>query len=82
MDQHNKTSAYDNDDLRFFQKEPPFWPRMIGIGILVLAAVLLVAYSTYQVLSISLAFIGEQTLNPMLPMAVVWGTILLLATAR
>ena len=82
MDQHNKTNKSDTDDFRFFEKEPPFWPRVIGIGVLVLVAVLLVAYSTYQVLSITLAFIGEQALSPYLLMAAVLGAILFLVAVR
>ncbi len=82
MDHHNETNKYDTDDFRFFEKEPPFWPRVIGIGILVLVAVLLVAYSTYQVLSITLAFIGDQPLSPYLPMAAILGAILFLVAVR
>jgi len=62
---------YDSDDFRFFDKEPPFWPRVIGIGIMVVIAVLIVAYGTYQVLSITPAFIGAETPSPHVLMVIV-----------
>ena len=71
MDQRKETDKYDNDDLRFFDKEPPFWPRVIGIGIMLVIAVLIVTYSTYQLLSITPAFIGEQTPSPHVLMVIV-----------
>src|SRR5207253_1189337 len=52
MDQRKEPDKYDSGDFRFFDKEPPFWPRVIGIGIMLVIAVLMVAYGTYQVLSI------------------------------
>jgi hypothetical protein len=55
---------------------------VIGIGILVLIAISLVAYSTYQVLAISSAFFESQSLNPMLLIAVVLGAVLFLAAVR
>lgn len=64
MDQRDKTDQYDIDDPRFPDKEPHFWPRVIGIGILVLAAILLVAYSTFEIGSIAMAFISDKTLRP------------------
>ena len=71
MDQRKAPDKYDNDDFRFFDKEPPFWPRVIGIGIMLVITVLIVAYGTYQVLSITPAFVGEQTPNPQVLMVIV-----------
>jgi len=82
MNQRNRTDKYDIDDLRSFEKNPPFWPRVIGFGILALAAVLLIAYSTFETGSIAMAFIAEQPLSPYLLTAVLLGAILLLVIVR
>jgi len=82
MEQRKDTNKYDTDDFRLFEKEPPFWHKVIGLGILVLIAISLVAYSTYQVLAISSAFFESQSLNPMLLIAVVLGAVLFLVAVR
>ena len=64
MDQRKEPDKYDNDDFRFFDKGPSLWPRLIGVGIMLVIAALILAYGTYQVLSITPAFIGEQTPSP------------------
>ncbi len=64
MDKHNDIKNFDNDDFQFFKEKPSIWPRVIGFGILGLSAVLLVAYSTFAIGSIAMAFISEQTLRP------------------
>ena len=82
MEQRKDTNKYDTDDFRLFEKEPPFWHKVIGLGILVLIAISLVAYSTYQVLAISSAFFESQSLNPMLLIAVFLGAVLFLVAVR
>jgi hypothetical protein len=78
MDQNKEIKEYDGADFQFFEKQPSIWPRVIGIGILGLIAVLLVAYTTFEAGSIAVAFIGEQSLTPYVLVVVVLVTIALL----
>ncbi len=71
MDKHNDINNVDNDDFQFFKQKPSVWPRVIGFGILGLSAVLLVAYSTFAIGSIAMAFTSEQTLRPVVLAVVV-----------
>jgi len=75
MDKHNDIKNVDEGDFQFFKSRPSMWPRVIGYGILGLSAVLLVAYSTFEIGSIARAFIGDQTLRPVVLLVVVLAAI-------
>ncbi len=62
MNHLDEIKKHDGDDFQMFEKQPSKWPRVIGFGILGLGAVLLVAYSTFEIGS--MAFIGDQTQRP------------------
>ncbi len=75
MDKHNDIKKVDDSDFQFFKKQPSMWPWVIGFGILGLSAVILVAYSTFEIGSVAMAFIGDQTLRPVLLLVIVLAAI-------
>ena len=75
MDKHNDIKKFEDSDFQFFKKQPSMWPWVISFGILALGAVLLVAYSTFEAGSIAMAFIGDQTLRPVVLLVVVLAAI-------
>jgi hypothetical protein len=75
MDKHNDIEKVDDGDFQFFKSRPSIWPLVIGFGILGLSAVLLVAYSTFEIGSSARAFISDQTLRPVVLLVVVLAAI-------
>ena len=78
MDKHNDINKFDAEDFHFLEKRSSVWPWVIGIGILGLSAVLLVAYSIFEIGSVAMAFISEQTLRPVVLLVVVLVAIVVL----
>jgi hypothetical protein len=75
MEQHNDIKKVDDGEFQFFKSRPSMWPRVIGYGILGLSAVILVAYSTFEIGSNARAFISDQTLRPVVLLVVVLAAI-------
>ena len=71
MNHLDEIQKHDSDNFQMFEKQPSKWPRVIGFGMLGLGAVLLVAYSTFEIGSVATAFIGEQTLRPVVLLVIV-----------
>jgi hypothetical protein len=72
MDRHKDVKNVENDEFQFVKKQPSKWPRVIGFfGMLGLSAVLLVAFCTFEIGSIAMAFISDQTLRPVVLLVVV-----------
>ena len=76
MDKPNTIKKVDNDEFKIFSTAPSKkWPRVIGFGLLGLGAVLLVAYCTFEIGSIAMTFISDQTPWPVALLVVVVAAI-------
>jgi len=64
MDQHKVNTNDDRDDFQFIELQSSMWPRVILYGFCCLIAVLLIAFTAYEIDTITMEFIGGQAPSP------------------
>jgi hypothetical protein len=64
MNQHDDTKKHDGDDFHLFEKQSSKWLRVVFIGFVCIVAVLVIAYSTFEIGSFVIAVIGRWAPSP------------------